>query len=96
MINLSSELSTTDLSAIRDLERRVVAADGGRLKLEWNALRDRSGQDIENVLWWDGERLLGFLGIYTHGAPTIEMAVTIACVFGARWCSLSNTVGYMS
>ncbi|GIF45814.1 ribosomal protein S18 acetylase RimI-like enzyme [Asanoa ferruginea] len=74
MINLSSELSTTDLSAIKDLERRVVEADGGRLKLEWNALRERSGQDIENALCWDGERLLGFLGIYTHSAPNIEMA----------------------
>jgi ribosomal protein S18 acetylase RimI-like enzyme len=56
------------------LERRVVAADGGRLKLEWKALRHRSGQDIEDVLWWDGDRLLGFLGIYTHSAPTIELA----------------------
>lgn len=74
MINLSAGLSPTALSAIGDLERRVVAADGGRLKLEWNALRHRSGQDIEDVLWWDGERLLGFLGIYTHSAPTIELA----------------------
>jgi ribosomal protein S18 acetylase RimI-like enzyme len=52
----------------------VVAADGGRLKLEWNALRRRSGQDVEDILWWDGERLLGFLGIYTHSAPAIELA----------------------
>jgi GNAT superfamily N-acetyltransferase len=56
------------------LERRVVAADGGRLKLEWNALRGRLGRDVEDILWWDGERLLGFLGIYTHSAPTIELA----------------------
>ncbi len=74
MVNLSAGLSPTALDAIADLERRVVAADGGRLKLEWNALRERSGQDVEDVLWWDGERLLGFLGIYTHSAPTIELA----------------------
>jgi ribosomal protein S18 acetylase RimI-like enzyme len=74
VINLSVGLSSTALDAIADLERRVVAADGGRLKLEWNALRHRSGQDVEDVLWWDGERLLGFLGIYTHSAPTIELA----------------------
>ena len=74
MITLSAGLSPSALEAIEDLERRVVAADGGRLKLEWNALRHRSGQDVQDVLWWDGERLLGFLGIYTHGAPTIEMA----------------------
>ena len=74
MVNLTAGLSPTALDAIADLERRVVAADGGRLKLEWNSLRQRGGQDVEDVLWWDGERLLGFLGIYTHGAPTIELA----------------------
>jgi ribosomal protein S18 acetylase RimI-like enzyme len=74
MVNLSAGLSPAALHAIADLERRVVVADGGRLKLEWNALRHRSGQDVEDVLWWDGERLLGFLGIYTHSAPTIELA----------------------
>ncbi|MEU8615805.1 GNAT family N-acetyltransferase, partial [Actinoplanes sp. NPDC048791] len=74
MIDLSRGLSPAALSAIEDLERRVVAADGGRLKLEWNALRHRYGQDVEDVLWWDGERLLGFLGLYAHSAPTVELA----------------------
>ena len=74
MVDLSAGLSPAALDAIADLERRVVAADGGRLKLEWNALRGRPGRDVEDILWWDGERLLGFLGIYTHSAPTIELA----------------------
>jgi ribosomal protein S18 acetylase RimI-like enzyme len=74
VINLCAGLPPAALNAIADLERRVVAADGGRLKLEWNALRHRSGQDVEDVLWWDGEQLLGFLGIYSHSAPTIELA----------------------
>jgi ribosomal protein S18 acetylase RimI-like enzyme len=74
VIDLSRGLSPAALSAIEDLERRVVAADGGRLKLEWNSLRHRAGQDVEDVLWWDGERLLGFLGLYAHSAPTIELA----------------------
>jgi ribosomal protein S18 acetylase RimI-like enzyme len=74
VVQLSAGLSPATLDAIADLERRVVTADGGRLKLEWNALRRRSGQDVEDILWWDGERLLGFLGIYTHSAPTIELA----------------------
>lgn len=74
MVELSTGLSAVALDAIADLERRVVAADGGRLKLEWNALRHRSGQDVEDVLWREGELLLGFLGIYSHGAPTLELA----------------------
>ena len=90
MVNLSAGLSPTALNAIADLERRVVAADGGRLKLEWNALRDRSGQDVEDVLWWDGERLLGFLGIYTHSAPTIELAGMVDPT--ARRCGIGTAL----
>ncbi|MBU2671056.1 GNAT family N-acetyltransferase [Actinoplanes bogorensis] len=74
MIDLSAGLSPSTLEAVADLERRVVEADGGRLKLEWNALRRRDGERVEDVLWWDGDRLLGFLGIYAHGAPTLELA----------------------
>jgi len=74
MIDLSAGLSPAALDAIADLERRVVAADGGRLKLEWNSLRHRSEQDVQDILWWDGDRLVGFLGVYTHGAPAIELA----------------------
>jgi ribosomal protein S18 acetylase RimI-like enzyme len=74
VVELSTGLSAAALDAIADLERRVVDADGGRLKLEWETLRHRSGDDAEDVLWWDGERLLGFLGIYAHGAPTLELA----------------------
>ena len=36
-------------------------------------LRDRLGHRVEDLLWWDGERLLGFLGIYAFGAPSVEL-----------------------
>jgi ribosomal protein S18 acetylase RimI-like enzyme len=62
------------LNALADLERHVIAADGGRLKLEWGVLRSRAGQDVEDLLWWDGNRLLGFLGLYAFGPPTLEIA----------------------
>jgi ribosomal protein S18 acetylase RimI-like enzyme len=42
----------------------VIDVDGGRLKLEWETLRDRSGDRVEDLLWWEGARLVGFLGIY--------------------------------
>lgn len=74
MIRPVSRLDDVALEAIADLERRVVAADGGRLKLEWGVLRSRSGRYVEDLLWWDGPRLLGFLGIYAFGAPTVELA----------------------
>jgi ribosomal protein S18 acetylase RimI-like enzyme len=66
-------LSASALDAIAELEREVIAADGGRLKLEWGTLRSRPGDRVEDLLWWDDGRLLGFLGIYAFGAPTAEL-----------------------
>lgn len=74
MVHRSVGLSPSTLEAIAGLERRVVAADGGRLKLECNALRHRAGRDVEDLLWWGDGRLLGFLGIYSHSAPVLELA----------------------
>lgn len=62
-------LNDAALTAIADLERRVVAADGGRLKLEWGTLRSRRPDEVNDLLWWDGDRLLGFLGLYAFGGP---------------------------
>jgi ribosomal protein S18 acetylase RimI-like enzyme len=67
-------LTASDLDAIAALERRAVGHDGGRLKLEWNRLRSRSGERAEDVLAWsDDGRLVGFAGLYGYGAA-IEIA----------------------
>jgi ribosomal protein S18 acetylase RimI-like enzyme len=73
VLEQASGLSSRALAAIADLERRVVEADGGRLKLEWGRLRGRSGDRVEDLLWWEGDRLLGFLGLYGLGS-TLELA----------------------
>jgi ribosomal protein S18 acetylase RimI-like enzyme len=67
-------LSEQELDAVAALERRTVTADGGRLKLEWDTLRSRAGDRVEDLLWWDGERLLGFLALYSFAPPTVEIA----------------------
>ena len=54
----------------------MVDVDRGRLKLEWDNLR-RSGDRVEDLLWWEGERLLGFLGIYGFG-DSPELAGMVA------------------
>ena len=74
MLQPARGLTPAALDAVADLERRVVRADGGRLKLGWSALRTRSGRDVEDLLWWDGDVLVGFLGLYTHAAPAVELA----------------------
>lgn len=65
------------LGAIADLERRVVASDGGRLKLEWDVLRRRPRGEVSDLLAWDGQRLVGFCGLYMFGGPP-EIAGAVA------------------
>jgi ribosomal protein S18 acetylase RimI-like enzyme len=74
VLELAAGMSPEALAAVAALEARTVAADGGRLKLEWGVLRSRSGERQEDLLWWDGDTLLGFLGIYTFGFPNAELA----------------------
>lgn len=66
-------LSPRQLEQIADLERRVVAHDGGRLKLEWGVLRERPATDVNDLLAWEGGTLVGFCGIYVFG-PEPELA----------------------
>lgn len=77
VLEQAAGLTSGALQAIAELERQVVEADGGRLKLEWDNLRGRSGDRVEDLLWWDGERLLGFLGIYGFG-DSPELAGMVA------------------
>ncbi|MGH2914488.1 MAG: GNAT family N-acetyltransferase [Solirubrobacteraceae bacterium] len=77
MLEQAAGLTSRALQAIAELERQVVEADGGRLKLEWGNLRGRSGDRVEDLLWWEGERLLGFLGIYGFG-DSPELAGMVA------------------
>ena len=77
VLEQAAGLTSGALQAIAELERRVVEADGGRLKLEWDNLRGRSGDRVEDFLWWEGERLLGFVGIYGFGESP-ELAGMVA------------------
>lgn len=74
MLQRCAGLTTVELAAIAELERRTVAADGGRLKLEWGVLRSRSGEQVDDLLWWDGDRVTGFMGLYTFGGVDVELA----------------------
>ncbi len=77
MIERAAGLNSPALEAIAGLEQRVIAADGGRLKLEWDSLRGRGGDRVDDLLWWEGGQLLGFLGIYTFSDPA-ELAGMVA------------------
>lgn len=74
VIELARGLSPNTLSGIAELEAETVSSDGGRLKLEWSTLKSRSGDEVEDLLWWEEGRLVGFLGLYAFGGPTVELA----------------------
>jgi ribosomal protein S18 acetylase RimI-like enzyme len=73
VFELTRGLPPETLTQIAALEVDSVSADGGRLKLEWNTLKARSGNAVEDVLWWEDGRLVGFLGLYAIGGPTVEL-----------------------
>jgi ribosomal protein S18 acetylase RimI-like enzyme len=77
VLEQAADLTPRSLDAIAELERQVVAADGGRLKLESSELRRRSGERIEDLLWWEHDRLVGFLGFYEF-AGSLELAGMVA------------------
>lgn len=77
MLEQAAGLSSGALDAIAELEREVIEVDGGRLKLEWGRLRRRSGGRVDDLLWWEGSRLLGFLGSYRFGS-SLELAGMVA------------------
>jgi len=83
MLQRAAGLSSPALEAIAGLERLVVEADGGRLKLEWETLRTRNGDQVEDLLWWEAEQLLGFVGLYAFG-PSLELAGMVAPVARRR------------
>jgi ribosomal protein S18 acetylase RimI-like enzyme len=75
VLERSLGLSSAALDATAALEQRVVAADGGRLKLEWNTLRARPQDQVNDFLWWSDDRqLLGFCGMYIFGGSRPEIA----------------------
>lgn len=73
MLEFARGLPDRALAAVADLERRVVDLDGGRLKLEWPTLRTRAGEHVEDLLWWDDDRLTGFCALYRFG-HSVEVA----------------------
>lgn len=74
MIELARGMTQEQQAGVAALEREVVAADGGRLELEWGVLRSRDGTRADDLLWREDDgRVTGFLGVYAFG-PSLELA----------------------
>lgn len=69
----SRALSAGELGAVERLEEACIAADGGRLKLEFRTLHNRSGDRPSDFTCWVADELVGFLGLYQWRAGEIEL-----------------------
>jgi ribosomal protein S18 acetylase RimI-like enzyme len=78
VLHLLPALPPAFRSSVKDLEDRVVAADGGRLKLEWGVLDSWAAdgrQEPRVAVFEEDGRVLGFAGRYAFGnGGTAEVA----------------------
>ena len=68
-----AQLSAEELASLARLEAACVAADGGRLKLEWPSLRARAAGVTSDFVWTDGGEVVGFVGLYQWRSIDLEM-----------------------
>ncbi|WP_166241580.1 GNAT family N-acetyltransferase [Paenibacillus turpanensis] len=68
-------LTEQDLTMIRQLEQQCLKADLFPLKLNWDMLESRDSGVGDDFLAFDGESLVGFVGLYAFpGSETIEVS----------------------
>lgn len=64
---IAQGLSLREQEAIRQLEASCSVAESLTLKLNWEMLEQRSPDEKNDFLAYDGETLVGFLGLYALG-----------------------------
>jgi len=74
----SRGLTATALAAVTALEQEVLAHDGGRLKLEPGVLATRPDDRVQDLLWWEDDRLVGYVGLQRFGTHPVELAGMVA------------------
>lgn len=70
----AAALSQDELSNIRQLADKCNKEENIELKLNWDMLRERSGQEIHDYLFYDNGDLVGFLGIYQFHSKEVEIS----------------------
>lgn len=67
------QLTPTELDGVSELEAVCQQADGGRLKLEWSALRNRVEGQTNDFIWLVDGAVLGFVGLYQWRPIDLEL-----------------------
>ncbi len=67
------QLSGEELSSLARLESACLSSDGGRLKLEWPALRNRRPGETSDFAYVVAGELIGFVGLYQWRSIALEL-----------------------
>jgi ribosomal protein S18 acetylase RimI-like enzyme len=65
-------LTTAQLDAIGGLAAACDRAEGLKMRLNWPSLRRRSPYEINDFLYYHGQELVGFLGLYQFATNEAE------------------------
>jgi ribosomal protein S18 acetylase RimI-like enzyme/N-acetylglutamate synthase-like GNAT family acetyltransferase len=70
----TAKLSQEELKEISQLADLCNKHENIELKLNWNMLRERSGQETNDYMFYENGQLVGFLGIYQFRSTEVEIS----------------------
>jgi ribosomal protein S18 acetylase RimI-like enzyme len=77
MVIACQGLDETVRAGIRELEDRCNEHEGLHMKLNWLQLKNRLTSEVNDFVVYDGEHLIGFLGLYHFGKPEAEVSAMV-------------------
>jgi ribosomal protein S18 acetylase RimI-like enzyme len=70
----SCDLSDDKLAAIRRLEAACSQTEGLTMKLNWHTLQHRLGKEANDFFYYENDRLIGYLALYTFNKREAEVS----------------------
>lgn len=78
------QLNEEELEGVARLEAECLSTDGGRLKLEWPALRARPAGTTSDFLWLVDDQIVAFIGLYQWRPIALEVCGMVAPAWRER------------
>lgn len=75
-IRLAKGLSDVALQDIRELEKACCAHEKLNMKLNWDMLERRPAGEVNDFLYYEKDRLIGFLGLYDIDRTSLNIEMT--------------------
>jgi ribosomal protein S18 acetylase RimI-like enzyme len=69
-----AQLNEAELMQVTELEQTCTAHDQLLMKLNWNTLQNRTGDEMNDFLMYQDGRIVGFLGLYSFGSAEVEVS----------------------